>query len=106
MPELEGVIETWQQQIAELSEHYAWIQVFENKGEIMGCSQPHPHGQIWASDLPNEIARKDHFLAQYYQRHDRNLLIDYIKAEQQDGSRIAVETQVDCTCPLLGGLAI
>lgn len=94
VPELEDVIETWQQQIAELSEHYTWVQLFENKGEIMGCSQPHPHGQIWASDfLPNEIARKDHFLAQYYQRHGCNLLIDYIKAEQQDGSRIVVETQ-------------
>ena len=44
-------------QFEELSARYRWVQVFENKGEIMGCSNPHPHGQIWASDsLPNEAA--------------------------------------------------
>lgn len=94
LPEIERVIETWQQQIAELSERFTWVQVFENKGEVMGCSQPHPHGQIWASDfLPNEIARKDRFLAEYYQRHGSNLLTDYVTAERQDGARTVVETE-------------
>lgn len=94
LTEIGNVVKTWQQQIVELSERYIWIQVFENKGEIMGCSQPHPHGQIWASDfLPNEIERKNHFLAQYYQRHGSNLLTDYVQAEIEDGSRIVVETE-------------
>ncbi|BBG60972.1 Galactose-1-phosphate uridylyltransferase [Providencia rustigianii] len=94
LPEIGQVVDTWQQQISELSERFLWVQVFENKGEAMGCSQPHPHGQIWASDfLPNEIARKDHFLAEYYQRHGSNLLNDYVKAEMQDGARTVVETE-------------
>lgn len=88
------VIETWQQQIDELSQRFLWVQVFENKGEVMGCSQPHPHGQIWASDfLPNEIARKDQQLRQYYQQHGSNLLLDYAQAELNDRSRIVVETE-------------
>lgn len=87
------VIETWQQQIDELSQRFLWVQVFENKGEVMGCSQPHPHGQIWASDfLPNEIARKDEHLKQYYQQQGSNLLLDYAQAELKDGSRTVVET--------------
>ncbi|MGO2336373.1 UDP-glucose--hexose-1-phosphate uridylyltransferase [Providencia sp.] len=94
LTEIGRVIETWQQQIAELSDRFLWVQVFENKGEAMGCSQPHPHGQIWASDfLPNEIARKDDFLKQYYQQHGTNLLVDYVQAEMHDGSRTVVETE-------------
>lgn len=92
--QIDRIIETWQQQIAELSERFLWVQVFENKGEMMGCSQPHPHGQIWASDfLPNEIARKDQHLKQYYQQNGSNLLVDYAQAEIKEGSRIVVETE-------------
>lgn len=88
------VIETWIEQVSELSQDYLWVQVFENKGEMMGCSQPHPHGQIWASNfLPNELARKDHFLRQYQQQHGSNLLLDYAQAELKDGQRIVVETK-------------
>ncbi|WP_217529561.1 galactose-1-phosphate uridylyltransferase, partial [Vibrio metschnikovii] len=71
-----------------------WVQVFENKGETMGCSQPHPHGQIWANSfLPNEIERKEHHLKTYYQEHGTNLLVDYALAERADGSRTVVETE-------------
>ena len=88
------VIETWIEQVSELSQDYLWVQVFENKGEMMGCSQPHPHGQIWASNfLPNELARKDHFLRQYQQQHGSNLLVDYAQAELKDGQRVVVETE-------------
>lgn len=91
---LRHIIDTWDNEITALSEEYCWIQVFENKGETMGCSQPHPHGQIWASDfLPNEIVRKDSYLREYYQRYGRKLLMDYMEAECEDGSRIVVETQ-------------
>ena len=59
----------------------------------MGCSQPHPHGQIWASDfLPNEIARKDENLRAYYQQHGTNLLLDYAQLEAESGERTVVET--------------
>ncbi|MGR5062298.1 UDP-glucose--hexose-1-phosphate uridylyltransferase [Photobacterium sp. DNB22_13_2] len=88
------VIDTWNEQIEELGEKYVWVQAFENKGSAMGCSQPHPHGQIWANSfLPNEIARKDENLRAYYQEQGSNLLVDYAKAEMADGSRTVVETE-------------
>ncbi|WBA19315.1 UDP-glucose--hexose-1-phosphate uridylyltransferase [Salinivibrio kushneri] len=88
------VIDTWNEQIEELGKEYVWVQAFENKGETMGCSQPHPHGQIWANSfLPNEIERKEHHLKAYYQEHVSNLLVDYVQAELKDGSRIVVETE-------------
>ena len=91
---IRGVIDTWNEQIEELGRDYLWVQAFENKGETMGCSQPHPHGQIWANSfLPNEIERKDKHLRDYYQRYGSNLLMDYITKEQNDGSRTVVETE-------------
>ena len=58
--EIRRVIDTWAEQTEELGRDWRWVQVFENKGDVMGCSNPHPHGQIWASDeLPNEIAKED-----------------------------------------------
>lgn len=94
LTELRAIIETWNTQIEQLSEQYIWVQVFENKGESMGCSQPHPHGQIWANNfLPNEIEQKEKNLKQYYQKYGSNLLLDYAKAESKDGSRTVVETE-------------
>ncbi|KKD61424.1 galactose-1-phosphate uridylyltransferase [Grimontia sp. AD028] len=91
---IRDVIETWSEQIEMLGKTYLWVQAFENKGEAMGCSQPHPHGQIWANSfLPNEIARKETFLKAYHQEQGSNLLLDYAKAELADGSRTVVETQ-------------
>ncbi len=91
---IRGVIETWNEQIEELGREYIWVQAFENKGETMGCSQPHPHGQIWANSfLPNEIERKEQHLKAYYQQYGRNLLVDYVQAELKDGARTVVETE-------------
>lgn len=92
--QIRNVIDTWNEQIEELGKSYLWVQAFENKGEAMGCSQPHPHGQIWANSfLPNEIERKDKYLREYYERYGSNLLIDYVQAELNDGSRTVVETE-------------
>lgn len=88
------VIDTWNEQIEELGKEYLWVQAFENKGAAMGCSQPHPHGQIWANSfLPNEIERKETLLKTYYDEHGSNLLMDYVQAELQDGERTVVETE-------------
>lgn len=98
LPELDAskirkVIDTWNDQIEELGRDYIWVQAFENKGEVMGCSQPHPHGQIWANNfLPNEIERKEKLLKAYYEKEGRNLLMDYVLAEQQSGQRTVFET--------------
>ncbi len=54
------VIDVWADQTAELGAEYRWVQVFENRGEAMGASNPHPHGQIWAGTaLPGDGARED-----------------------------------------------
>ena len=91
---IQNLIITWQENIAELGERYAWVQVFENKGDVMGCSQPHPHGQIWASSyLPSEIAREDQLLKNYMTRNGGNLLLDYAEKEQEQEERIVVETE-------------
>lgn len=94
LPAIRGVIETWNEQIESLGKTYLWVQAFENKGEAMGCSQPHPHGQIWANSfLPNEIARKEEYLKTYYDQQGSNLLVDYAQAELDDGERTVVETE-------------
>lgn len=68
---------------------YNWVQIFENKGAIMGCSNPHPHCQIWASSfMPNEPRIKDQYLKQYYCEHGRQLLMDYVEKEIQKQVRI------------------
>ena len=65
--DIRRVVDVWAEQMAELGERYRWVQVFENKGEVMGCSNPHPHGQIWAgSALPNEPAKEDRQQRAYF----------------------------------------
>lgn len=92
--EIVEVIKVWQEQLLELGLQYPWVQIFENKGAAMGCSNPHPHGQIWANSfLPNEIAREDLMQRQYLQQHGSVLLVDYVQQELQRKERIVVETE-------------
>lgn len=94
LPALEQVVQTWQQQSAELGKIYPWVQVFENKGAAMGCSNPHPHGQIWANSfLPNEAEQEDRLQQQYFQQHQSPMLLDYVERERRDGQRTVVETE-------------
>ena len=94
LAQLEGIIAIWTEQTRSLGQTYPWVQVFENKGAMMGCSQPHPHGQIWASDfLPNEIASKDQHLRQYWQQHQQNLLLAYARLEADTNERVVVKTE-------------
>jgi UDPglucose--hexose-1-phosphate uridylyltransferase len=87
-----GVIDTWCEQTADLGRTHAWVQVFENKGELMGCSQPHPHGQVWATGhLPNEAATEDREQRAYFATHGRPMLMDYATREA-DGERVVVQT--------------
>ena len=90
--EIVRVIRAWQEQTADLGLRNRWVQVFENKGAAMGCSNPHPHGQIWAGDfLPEEPAKEDLSQNEYFQGHGRPLLLDYAAEELRDRSRIVVE---------------
>ena len=93
LPAIGQIVETWCKQSIELGAHYPWVQVFENKGAMMGCSNPHPHGQIWANSfLPNEAAAEDTHQRDYLAKHGCPLLLDYVKAES-GGSRVVAETE-------------
>lgn len=90
--EIVAVIEAWLTEFEKLSATYTWVQVFENKGAMMGCSVPHPHGQIWASDfLPNEARVKHRTQREYYQKHGRPMLCDYLKRELLAKERLILE---------------
>jgi len=93
-PERRGVVDVWAAQTAELGARYRWVQVFENKGAVMGCSNPHPHGQVWAGDwLPTLVAKEDAAQADHLTRHGRTLLQDAMDAELADGSRIVEQNE-------------
>ncbi len=93
LPAVRAVVQTWCDETAALGRQWRWVQVFENKGEAMGCSSPHPHGQIWAGDfLPHEPALEDAHQAAYHQRHARPLLLDLARREEADGQRVVLRT--------------
>ncbi|MFN2151725.1 MAG: UDP-glucose--hexose-1-phosphate uridylyltransferase [Anaerolineales bacterium] len=94
LPDICRVVETWAEQFTELAQKYLWVQVFENKGAVMGCSNPHPHGQIWALDrLPNEPAKEDAHQHEYFRDTGRSLLLDYLEQELKFVERTVVENQ-------------
>ncbi|KAK2173099.1 hypothetical protein NP493_904g00006 [Ridgeia piscesae] len=67
------------------------MSIFENKGAVMGCSNPHPHCQIWSSSfLPNEAKVKDRTQREYYERNKSPLLVDYVNLEAKKKERVVV----------------
>ncbi|XP_055352401.1 galactose-1-phosphate uridylyltransferase-like [Paramacrobiotus metropolitanus] len=91
--EIGTVIDAWIEQLRELGPQYVWVQIFENRGEIMGCSNPHPHCQIWTTNfLPNEPSKKDSRQLEYYRLHSTPLLCSYLRKEMEKKKRIVVET--------------
>ena len=92
--EITKVITLWQEEYRALGDHpdINYVQIFENKGKMMGCSNPHPHGQIWSqSTVPNEPAAEGKHQGDYYQRHQRSLLADYLALELEKQERIVLE---------------
>ena len=89
---IRAVVDAWVAQVEELGSRYRWVQVFENKGALMGCSNPHPHGQVWAgSALPNEPAAEDLRQRRYLDDQGSCLLTDYAEVEASHGERVVVE---------------
>ncbi len=87
--EIVNVIDCWAEQVAELSQSYAWVQVFENKGAVMGCSNPHPHCQIWATDqVPTQAQTVNDHLEKYFSENNSNLLLDYANLEIEQQERV------------------
>ena len=68
--------DVWAGLITDLGQHYRWVQIFENKGAIMGCSNLHPHGQVWGqTSLPNEAFKEDDQQRAYLAEQDAPLLL-------------------------------
>jgi len=101
LPELEtgeilNIVNLWVDQYRLLGEmpFINYVQIFENKGEIMGCSNPHPHGQIWAQrSIPDEPAKELKQQQSYYKKHSSTLLSDYLKHEIRLNERIVTENE-------------
>jgi UDPglucose--hexose-1-phosphate uridylyltransferase len=85
-----GIIAAWKDQILLLtSPNIAYVQIFENKGAIMGCSNPHPHGQIWATEhIPDEPQKELISLQNYKLTHGSCLLCDYVAQEMEKSIRV------------------
>tara|TARA_R110002049_G_scaffold279949_1_gene459087 strand:- start:52268 stop:53287 length:1020 start_codon:yes stop_codon:yes gene_type:complete len=89
--EIQKVVFAWQKEYKELAENpnINYVQIFENKGAVMGCSNPHPHGQIWSqSTLPNEVDKKNTQQLNYYNKNKSSLLGDYLAQELKKNERI------------------
>lgn len=90
--EIKAVIDEWIRQLQELGRRYTWVQIFENKGAVMGCSNPHPHCQIWASSfLPNEPRVKDRTQKEYFTKYGKALLVDYMEQELKKQDRVVIQ---------------
>ena len=89
--DIERVVDVWVEETIALGNlpDIASVQIFENRGEMMGASNPHPHGQIWATrHLPNELEKETHRQSEYLLHQGRPLLLDYLAQELQHGERV------------------
>lgn len=93
---IEKVVNLWQSQFNELASipEINNVLIFENKGEIMGCSNPHPHGQIWAqSTIPVEVNKEITQQEEYFNKNGVSLLSDYLSTELREKKRIVYENE-------------
>ncbi|MBC7261034.1 MAG: galactose-1-phosphate uridylyltransferase, partial [Chloroflexi bacterium] len=91
---IRNVVDVWIEQYTELGalSFINYVQIFENKGEMMGASNPHPHGQIWANEsLPNEVFKENVAQEDYFREAGHCLLCDYLMLERMQKARIVLE---------------
>lgn len=94
--DLRRVVDVWAQQTEELGglTDINYVQIFENRGAIMGSSNPHPHGQVWANHtVPLEPTKEDEQQRLYFERHLQPLLIDYLAQELETGERVVIQNR-------------
>jgi UDPglucose--hexose-1-phosphate uridylyltransferase len=92
--DIRKVVDVWREEYATLGalNFINYVQIFENKGAMMGCSNPHPHGQIWAqSSVPVEPAKETTMQEAYFAQNGRSLLTDYLETELADRTRVVAE---------------
>ncbi len=96
VPEIVRVVDAWAEQYSEIGSlpYVNYVQVFENRGEMMGCSNAHPHGQIWANQtIPNEPRKELVAQKAYAAKHDACLLCDYLRLELELATRVVTENE-------------
>ncbi|ODV79493.1 galactose-1-phosphate uridyl transferase [Suhomyces tanzawaensis NRRL Y-17324] len=96
--ELTKVVDTWQKLYHDLGQEaghgspYKYLQLFENKGSAMGCSNPHPHGQAWCLDIvPTEVQHELNNMSRYYRENQTHMLGDYVQLEIKEKERVVVQ---------------
>ena len=96
VPDIRRVIDLWVEEFQHLGARpdINYVQIFENKGPMMGCSNPHPHGQIWAQrTVPGEPAKEGIQQLAYFREHHRTLLTDYLEIELEKKERVVLENE-------------
>ncbi|XP_035937247.1 galactose-1-phosphate uridylyltransferase isoform X4 [Halichoerus grypus] len=94
VPEIRTVIDAWAAVTEELGARYPWVQIFENKGAMMGCSNPHPHCQVWASSfLPDTAQREERSQQAYQSQHGEPLLMEYGHQELLRKERLVLTSE-------------
>jgi UDPglucose--hexose-1-phosphate uridylyltransferase len=99
--DIRKVVDVWADEYAALGSlpYINYVQIFENRGEMMGCSNPHPHGQIWANEtVPNEPTKEQRALLEYRERNHSCLLCDYAAYEVSNRERIVCENDEFLVC--------
>jgi UDPglucose--hexose-1-phosphate uridylyltransferase len=94
--EVENVIRTWTEQTRDLGQRdfINYVQVFENKGAVMGCSNPHPHSQVWStSHLPNEPLKEYNAQQRHWLNQNACLLCDYLAEEIGSQERLVAQNE-------------
>ena len=90
-----AVVECWCRQAAELQQSYSYVQVFENKGEMMGCSSPHPHGQIWASEHVPQVIQTEGARQRDWLDQTGTVLLDALATREAAAGTRVVEESAD-----------
>jgi UDPglucose--hexose-1-phosphate uridylyltransferase len=93
---IKKVVDVWQREYLEIGglDYINYVQIFENKGSVMGCSNPHPHGQIWAQEsIPAEPLKECHNMKKFYDSNKRSMLSVYLEKELEKGERVVIENQ-------------
>lgn len=91
---IRAVVDKWAEVSTDLGKTYNWVQIFENRGTVMGCSNPHPHCQVWASSfLPSELIIKERTQKQYMEKHKKPMLVSYLEKEIKKTERIVLESK-------------
>lgn len=90
------VVQKWKEEFLKMGsrQDINYVQIFENKGDVMGCSNPHPHGQIWAQySIPVEVKKKSLHQKKYWDQHHNSLLSDYLNQELEAKERLVLENE-------------